>query len=341
MKPMEEIVVVTNTNTAQKPCIASSSSESCKKIRPQKEVQQIINCPRCNSSNTKFCYYNNYSLSQPRYFCKTCRRYWTEGGSLRNIPVGGGSRKNNKRSLDSSPSQSNSSASSKKIVLTSADQDHHLVPVPVEPPRVSSSCQNPNKISSLYDHHQDLNLGFTHESSNDFKTLSQLIQVPNFDSIGNTMANTYSTSSPTNSTTAHHLSAMELLTGIQSSRGLGNSFMPMLSNMSSDNNVPSSNTFLGFPLNTSDQYHQFLKPVSGHSFSLDNELEISNNAAGSPGTGRHLFPFEDLKLQAPDNATNPDDHTSDDHQNNSRDHGGDEQSNGFWNGMLGTGGGSW
>ncbi|KAG6405411.1 hypothetical protein SASPL_133000 [Salvia splendens] len=31
---------------------------------------------------------------KPRYFCKTCRRYWTEGGSLRNIPVGGGSRKN-------------------------------------------------------------------------------------------------------------------------------------------------------------------------------------------------------------------------------------------------------
>ncbi|KAG1363226.1 dof zinc finger protein DOF3.5-like [Cocos nucifera] len=52
------------------------------------------NCPRCNSSNTKFSYYNNYSLSQPRYFCKGCRRYWTKGGSLRNVPVGGGCRKN-------------------------------------------------------------------------------------------------------------------------------------------------------------------------------------------------------------------------------------------------------
>ncbi|KAK1626928.1 hypothetical protein QYE76_001243 [Lolium multiflorum] len=31
---------------------------------------------------------------QPRYFCKTRRRYWTECGSLRNVPVGGGSRKN-------------------------------------------------------------------------------------------------------------------------------------------------------------------------------------------------------------------------------------------------------
>ncbi|KAL3536026.1 hypothetical protein ACH5RR_004487 [Cinchona calisaya] len=50
-------------------------------------------CPRCGSSNTKFCYYNNYSLNQPRYFCKGCRRYWTKGGSLRNVPVGGGCRK--------------------------------------------------------------------------------------------------------------------------------------------------------------------------------------------------------------------------------------------------------
>ncbi|XVF64383.1 hypothetical protein PTKIN_Ptkin09bG0165000 [Pterospermum kingtungense] len=44
-------------------------------------------------ANTKFCYYNNYSLSQPRYFCKGFRRYWTKGGSLRNVPVGGGCRK--------------------------------------------------------------------------------------------------------------------------------------------------------------------------------------------------------------------------------------------------------
>ncbi|KZV52140.1 Dof-type zinc finger DNA-binding family protein isoform 1 [Dorcoceras hygrometricum] len=63
-------------------------------IRPQHE--QALKCPRCESTHTKFCYYNNYSLSQPRYFCKTCRRYWTKGGTLRNIPVGGGCRKNKK-----------------------------------------------------------------------------------------------------------------------------------------------------------------------------------------------------------------------------------------------------
>ncbi|EHA8589242.1 dof zinc finger protein DOF1.4 [Cocos nucifera] len=62
--------------------------------RPAQEQQAALKCPRCDSSNTKFCYYNNYSLSQPRHFCKTCKRYWTRGGTLRNVPVGGGCRKN-------------------------------------------------------------------------------------------------------------------------------------------------------------------------------------------------------------------------------------------------------
>ena len=65
----------------------------------QEQLQQqqqgvALKCPRCDSSNTKFCYYNNYSLSQPRHFCKACKRYWTRGGTLRNVPVGGGCRKN-------------------------------------------------------------------------------------------------------------------------------------------------------------------------------------------------------------------------------------------------------
>ncbi|KAJ6846398.1 dof zinc finger protein 1 [Iris pallida] len=71
-----------------------AAGEQQRRTRPQKELLQALQCPRCSSANTKFCYYNNYSLTQPRYFCKACRRYWTEGGSLRNVPVGGGSRKN-------------------------------------------------------------------------------------------------------------------------------------------------------------------------------------------------------------------------------------------------------
>ncbi|KAK2981025.1 hypothetical protein RJ640_012184 [Escallonia rubra] len=68
-------------------------------------------CPRCDSINTKFCYYNNYNFSQPRHFCKGCRRYWTHGGTLRDIPVGGGSRKNAKRSRTNTTSTSSSAAS--------------------------------------------------------------------------------------------------------------------------------------------------------------------------------------------------------------------------------------
>ncbi|XP_057491278.1 dof zinc finger protein DOF3.4-like [Actinidia eriantha] len=64
---------------------------------PPPEPEQLP-CPRCDSTNTKFCYYNNYNFSQPRHFCKSCRRYWTHGGTLRDIPVGGGSRKPAKRS---------------------------------------------------------------------------------------------------------------------------------------------------------------------------------------------------------------------------------------------------
>ncbi|CAL0331387.1 unnamed protein product [Lupinus luteus] len=71
--------------------------------------QQPQQCPRCDSMNTKFCYYNNYSLAQPRFFCKTCKRYWTHGGTLRNIPVGGSSRKGKRTKYSSSSSSSSSS----------------------------------------------------------------------------------------------------------------------------------------------------------------------------------------------------------------------------------------
>ncbi|KAJ8772211.1 hypothetical protein K2173_027388 [Erythroxylum novogranatense] len=65
-----------------------------RRLRPyHNQNHQALKCPRCDSLNTKFCYYNNYNLSQPRHFCKSCRRYWTNGGVLRNVPVGGGCRK--------------------------------------------------------------------------------------------------------------------------------------------------------------------------------------------------------------------------------------------------------
>ncbi|CAL0308980.1 unnamed protein product [Lupinus luteus] len=59
----------------------------------EKKPEKIIACPRCKSMETKFCYFNNYNVNQPRHFCKGCQRYWTAGGALRNVPVGAGRRK--------------------------------------------------------------------------------------------------------------------------------------------------------------------------------------------------------------------------------------------------------
>ncbi|KAI3665109.1 hypothetical protein L6452_43727 [Arctium lappa] len=83
----------------------SQNSGGGRKASSMRPPEQTLKCPRCDSNNTKFCYYNNYNLTQPRHFCKTCRRYWTKGGALRNIPVGGGCRKNNKKAAKSSTSK--------------------------------------------------------------------------------------------------------------------------------------------------------------------------------------------------------------------------------------------
>lgn len=106
--------------------------------------EAALKCPRCESTNTKFCYFNNYSLSQPRHFCKTCRRYWTRGGALRNVPVGGGCRRNkrSKGSRSKSPAraheqQNGGATSSSNNTLTRPGDivsAHHLPPPP--PPQI-------------------------------------------------------------------------------------------------------------------------------------------------------------------------------------------------------------
>nr|XP_011460662.1 PREDICTED: dof zinc finger protein DOF3.1-like isoform X1 [Fragaria vesca subsp. vesca] len=90
----------------------------------QQQHHEPQKCPRCESLNTKFCYYNNYSLSQPRYFCKACRRYWTQGGTLRNVPVGGGCRKGKRAKTMSSSSSATSSHS--VLQPQQQPQDHQL-----------------------------------------------------------------------------------------------------------------------------------------------------------------------------------------------------------------------
>ncbi|XP_077224604.1 cycling DOF factor 3 [Tasmannia lanceolata] len=67
---------------------------SISKEKTLKKPDKILPCPRCNSLDTKFCYYNNYNVNQPRHFCKNCQRYWTAGGTMRNVPIGAGRRRN-------------------------------------------------------------------------------------------------------------------------------------------------------------------------------------------------------------------------------------------------------
>lgn len=136
----EEKKPVQNQQDRRLKVIQGENSQQLQQQQPQK-------CPRCESLNTKFCYYNNYSLSQPRYFCKTCRRYWTEGGSLRNVPVGGGSRKNKRSS-----SLSTSPAISKKL----AD---------LTPPNFPQSASQNPKIHQG----QDLNLAYPPSHHQDCK----------------------------------------------------------------------------------------------------------------------------------------------------------------------------
>ena len=78
-----------------------------KQQQQQTQPSEPLKCPRCDSINTKFCYYNNYNKSQPRHFCRACKRHWTKGGTLRNVPVGGG--RKNKRVKKSTPATTTTS----------------------------------------------------------------------------------------------------------------------------------------------------------------------------------------------------------------------------------------
>lgn len=79
---------------------------------------KVVPCPRCNSLETKFCYFNNYNVNQPRHFCKNCQRYWTAGGIIRNVPVGAGKRRN-KHSALQCPDDSDMHLSSSELPGTS------------------------------------------------------------------------------------------------------------------------------------------------------------------------------------------------------------------------------
>ncbi|KAL6627712.1 hypothetical protein ACP70R_031438 [Stipagrostis hirtigluma subsp. patula] len=73
---------------------AKGESDGSGEEKVLKKPDKILPCPRCNSMETKFCYFNNYNVNQPRHFCRNCQRYWTAGGTMRNVPVGAGRRRN-------------------------------------------------------------------------------------------------------------------------------------------------------------------------------------------------------------------------------------------------------
>ncbi|WVZ56470.1 hypothetical protein U9M48_006991 [Paspalum notatum var. saurae] len=151
------------TVAAPAPARPNSMAERARLARmPQPEP--ALKCPRCDSTNTKFCYYNNYSLSQPRHYCKTCRRYWTRGGSLRNVPVGGGCRRN-KRSSKSSAAAGSSSSS--KPSSSSVRQLGGPSPAPstttgaIIPPALGSFSHHLPFLGSMHPPGPNLGLAFS------------------------------------------------------------------------------------------------------------------------------------------------------------------------------------
>ncbi|KAF8114411.1 hypothetical protein N665_0038s0035 [Sinapis alba] len=113
------------TKATKKDEESSQNNETCSQEGKLKKPDKILPCPRCNSMETKFCYYNNYNVNQPRHFCKKCQRYWTAGGTMRNVPVGAGRRKN--KSLSSHYNRHVSIASAEDMQKAAARTDPNLL----------------------------------------------------------------------------------------------------------------------------------------------------------------------------------------------------------------------
>ncbi|KAF8084326.1 hypothetical protein N665_0723s0009 [Sinapis alba] len=326
--PQEFIVKPMNETCLKQPNPASAAPSPVeKKARPEKD--EALNCPRCNSLNTKFCYYNNYSLTQPRYFCKDCKRYWTQGGSLRNIPIGGGLRKN-KRSSSSSSSNSSSSSSSKKTLfvnnktppplqqlnLQTAESDHEAAAAKVQELSYSHGFGNAHEAKDLTSaFSQGFGIGHHHHQSMENQPL-------------------VSTSS-----------ALELL-GISYSSTTSSNSRPAFVTYP---NVHDSSVYTaaspGFGMSY-PQFQEFMRPPLG--FSLDDGDPL-HQEEGSSGTniGKPLLPFESLKLPVSSSSTNSGGGGNGNDHEREKEEGEADNPVGFWNGMLSTdastasGGGPW
>ncbi|KAK8446706.1 hypothetical protein SEVIR_9G529800v4 [Setaria viridis] len=99
--PQQEVADTEDSSATKKSSGDQQQGETANQKEKLKKPDKILPCPRCNSMDTKFCYYNNYNINQPRHFCKNCQRYWTAGGAMRNVPVGAGRRKSKSASATS------------------------------------------------------------------------------------------------------------------------------------------------------------------------------------------------------------------------------------------------
>ncbi|XP_024189477.1 uncharacterized protein LOC112193526 isoform X2 [Rosa chinensis] len=64
--------------------------DAVRQIRVGFRKLQKLQCPRCESNNTKFSVLKAKRISAPRYHCKNCKMEWTLGGEIRKPIVLGG-----------------------------------------------------------------------------------------------------------------------------------------------------------------------------------------------------------------------------------------------------------
>uniref|UniRef100_A0A6N2LBX0 Dof-type domain-containing protein n=1 Tax=Salix viminalis TaxID=40686 RepID=A0A6N2LBX0_SALVM len=82
----ESTALKTSKNEEEQSDTSNSQEKTLKK--PDK----IIPCPRCIQIQSLLL--QQLQREPTRHFCKNCQRYWTAGGTMRNVPVGAGRRKN-------------------------------------------------------------------------------------------------------------------------------------------------------------------------------------------------------------------------------------------------------
>ncbi|KAL6553130.1 hypothetical protein OROGR_006972 [Orobanche gracilis] len=272
------------------PSSSSSSSSAAAAAAASAASAENLRCPRCDSPNTKFCYYNNYNLTQPRHFCKTCRRYWTKGGALRNVPIGGGCRRNKTSILSSAIGKStgNLKTLSSEFIKTGLfggfehvhDHHHHH----------QSPSENPNTLwaSSQNNYSHFLSL------------LSRANQNPNYPNSINHLQNFV----PVKEEGSHNFlfgSSLSRVTGLDShcpvrvpSSGLSSSLYRNLqetpaSQLGSPHGVHNNNNnYNGFH---QDLYQRFRSPSSTSCYFPENTPSILGNmaSASNPSTASAIL----------------------------------------------------